>query len=246
MTGVITWDGVSSDQFGVGIEKYPSRQKPSRKMNVYSVPGRNGDIILMQDAWDNVEQQYDLIVGDGDEHSATELFSQLSGWLCSPNGYCELWDDFDPLHYRLAYLKDPFGLENIGLGEAGRTTITFVCKPQRFLLSGKEIIRVTEQTTITNPTKYASKPLIHMYSTSVSGVKTITIGETIFTLDQRISGEMYIDCDEMNCYNWAGESLNVRVSSNTSEFAKLEPGSNVISFTGTITALDITPRWFDI
>ena len=55
MRGVIKWNGALSDQFGIDIEKYPNYTKPKRKMDVYSVPGRSGDIIMMQNAWDNTE-----------------------------------------------------------------------------------------------------------------------------------------------------------------------------------------------
>ena len=55
MSGIITWNGVSSDTLGIYVEKAPSMNRPARKMDSYDVPGRNGSIIRMQDAWENVE-----------------------------------------------------------------------------------------------------------------------------------------------------------------------------------------------
>lgn len=243
MTGVISWNGIRSDQFGVRIEKYPSRTKPARKVSVYSVPGRSGDIIMPQDAWENVEQKYDLFIGDGEQHSATELFDQVASWLCGPSGYCELWDDFDPDHYRLAYVKDPFSLEPIGLGQDGRSTITFVCKPQRFLLSGKSTVNFTSAGVLFNETAFKARPLIFVGGNGEFG--TVTIGETVFTLTQYPSSGLCIDCENMVCKDVNGNKV-LTVTSSTSEYAVLNPGENAIGFTNSVTSLAITPNWFEI
>ena len=58
--GVIVWDGRSSDNLRVIVEHHPVFAMPERKREVISVPGRNGDIIVSQDAFSNVEQEYDL------------------------------------------------------------------------------------------------------------------------------------------------------------------------------------------
>ena len=64
MNGVISWNGKRSDQFGVAVEKFPTYQKPERKRETFSVPGRNGDIVLMQDAWENITQEYEIFAGN--------------------------------------------------------------------------------------------------------------------------------------------------------------------------------------
>ena len=47
---MILWAGTSNKDVGMVVEHYPSVILPRRKMEVQQVPGRNGDIILFQDA----------------------------------------------------------------------------------------------------------------------------------------------------------------------------------------------------
>ena len=244
MNGVISWNGKRSDQFGITVEKFPTYQKPERKRETFSVPGRNGDIVLMQDAWENITQEYEIFAGNGKRASIPGGFSRVSDWLYGPSGYCELWDDFDPDHYRLAYFTGPFDIEPSLLGRTGRTTISFNCKPQRFLMSGKSPIRFTTSGTMINPTPYKARPLLKV-TKSGSGSGTVTVNGTIFTINS-IQSVVYIDCDEMNCYDNNGVNQNSMVISSTSEFAVLDHGENVVAFTGSVTAVEITPRWYEL
>lgn len=246
MIGQFFWNGTGSSSFGIGITNYPNYKTPARKVDVYSVPGRNGDIIIQQDAWENVEQQYEIAFGDGTENSVPADLPAISTWLNSPTGYCELYDTFDPDHFRLAHYKGGADIRSLALGRAGKVTISFDCKPQKYLRSGQTAIAISGTSSIENPTAYASRPLIRAYVSGTSG-GTITIGETVLTLTSTGSNGAWIDCEEMRCYNYNGTTeTDYTLSSNTNDFAKLNPGANAIGFTGAITSLAITPRWFEI
>lgn len=244
--GIISFNGIRSDQFGIGVENYPKAVKPVRKMDRYTVPGRNGDILMMQDAWENVKQSYDIFAGDMEKQSVHDNFTDIASWLCAPKGYCELWDDFDPNHFRMAILYGSFDVEALAAGSIGRTTITFDCKPQRYLFSGKspvEFIRAPGK--IWNPTAYQAKPLIFVTRSS-AGSGTVTVGNNVFTVSALPENGLYIDCEKMECYDSNGTNANSMVSSSSSEFGGLNPGNNSIGFTGAVNKVAITPRWFDI
>ena len=244
--GVISWNGVRSDQFGILIEEYPNYSKPQRKIDRYTVPGRNGDVIMPQDSWENVEQKYDIVAGEGVKHSVPGSFSLVSEWLNSASGYAELWDDFDPDHYRLAFYEGPYDIKSLSVGRVGRTTITFICKPQRFLLTGKAPVEFSSAPSkIQNPTSYESKPLIFVTMSS-AGSGTISFNDFLFTLTDIPATGVYIDCEEMNCYGPTGANLNSHVSSNTGDFVTLGAGITTIGFTGDIQSVTITPRWFEL
>lgn len=244
--GIISWNGEHSDQYGIEVEKYPSFQKPQRKFDKYTVPGRNGDIIMMQDAWENVEQKYDIFAGSGEKHSVPDSFSCVADWLFSPDGYCELWDDFDPAHFRLAYVSGPVDVNSLSIGRVGRATVTFNCKPQRFLMSGKDPVKITAAPfTIYNQTAFAAKPLIFV-ERSASGDGTVSVNGTVFSITGLPEHGLYIDCDGLNCFDTNGNNMNNIVSSNTNEFATLKPGQNPIGFTGNVASVSITPRWFEL
>ena len=245
MRGVFSWNGVRSDAFGIDITEYPRDSRPKRKIDRYSVPGRNGDIILAQNAWENTERTYSIRIGDGDRHSAPGLAGEVAQWLCAPNGYCELWDDFDQGYYRMACFTGTFDVEALLMGRYGEAVISFDCKPQRYMVSGKTPIEIGSRKTIRNQTAYAARPLIRI-ERSAAGGGGVTIGGTEFTIDSIPAEGLYIDCEEMECYDGAGNRQNAIVKSSASEFATLEPGDNVIDFSGKVKKVTITPRWFRI
>lgn len=128
--GVITWNGVASDTLGIVVSKVPSLNRPQRKYNSYSVPGRNGDIVVMQDAYADYEQEYEIFALDGAQIDARAIVD----WLYQ-DGWCELSDDWEPEYYRMAYFVGPVDIEPI-MDEAAVCTITFRCKPKRYYAHG--------------------------------------------------------------------------------------------------------------
>lgn len=150
--GVITWNGVASDTLGIVVSKVPSLNRPQRKYNSYSVPGRNGDLVVMQDAYAEYEQEYEIFALDGAQVDARAIVD----WLYQ-DGWCKLADDWEPEYYRMAYFVGPLDIETL-ISEAAVCTITFRCRPQRFIV--EEPIAVTSGDTITNPTNHIAKPII--------------------------------------------------------------------------------------
>jgi phage-related protein len=152
--GIITWNGVSSDGLGIIVRKVPSLNRPRRKHESYSVPGRNGNIVVMQDAYEEYEQDYEIFMLDDAQTDARTI----ADWLFQ-DGYCELKDDWEPNHYRLAYFVGPLDIETI-LEEAAVCTVTFRCRPERYLVTSEIIVENGES--ITNPTNHIAKPIIKL------------------------------------------------------------------------------------
>lgn len=245
----ITFNGTASDTLGVRIERSPRIIRPRRKSDVITIPGRNGDIVFMQDAWNNYMQPYEIFFGTGADLSAETAADAVSAWLHSASDYARLEDTFEPDIYRLAYYTEETEIEN-ALTEYGRTTILFNCRPERFLKSGETATTISGTSgTISNPTGFASRPLIRV---NCSGSGTITVanstaGKTYTVSLSNISSYIYLDCDEQNAYRTSGDNQNNKVTITVSgEFPRLWPGSNTISRTGSVTSVVITPRWFRI
>lgn len=243
----ITWNGVASDTIGIRIERAATIIRPRRKMDVVSVPGRNGDIIFPQDAWDNYTQPYDIFFGTGANLSAEQAADAVSAWLHSASGYARLEDTYEPDIYRLAYYVDQQEIEN-AITQFARETIQFNCRPERFLKSGETAVTISSSNrTISNPTQYDARPLIRVNG---SGNGTLTIAGASKTYSVSITGissYIYLDCDEQNAYKTAGTNANNQITiTNGVDFPRLQGGTNTITWTGGITSLQITPRWFRI
>ena len=132
---MIKFNETSSGTLGVYVEKYPVRPVPQRKQEVFSVPGLSGDVIVAEDAWENVEQDYDIYVS-AEAAGLPAVAGPAVAWLHGAKGYARLEDDYNPDIFRMAAFAGPADLANI-LNAFGRATVKFNCKPQRFLKSGE-------------------------------------------------------------------------------------------------------------
>lgn len=133
----IVWNGVSSASFGLYVKKEPNFNKPRRKCQVFPADGRNGDIVMMQDFWENTVQEYTLFLRPELLNSdIAQLSHQIANWLHSADDYAELSDSYDSDHFRLAYFIDEINIEN-HLNEFGTISIRFNCRPENFLNIGK-------------------------------------------------------------------------------------------------------------
>ena len=219
------------------IASAPKVVKPKRKMTVTQIAGTNREVVEMEDAWECYDQPYELFVGDGTEDAIQELLSNVAEKLYK-TGWQTLADDYETEHYRLAYYKGPFDVEN-RYNMAGKFEVVFTCRPERFLLTGDTAVTVASGNTITNPTAYASKPLIHIVG---SGSGTLTVAGVTMSFTG-IVDYLNIDCDKMDVYRLPTENRNNLM---TGEFPVLKSGSNTVSFTGGITSVTITPRWWEL
>ena len=143
----ITWNGVSSDTIGVIVERIPNRYVPTRRFSPQQVAGRNGNILLVDKAFPNVEQEYEVYLS-AEAQGLPTVARACAEWLMGPDGYCRLEDSYDTTVYREAFLMGGFDIENI-LNKFGRCTITFSCKPQKYLLTGDTPISIPAGSTTT-------------------------------------------------------------------------------------------------
>lgn len=218
------------------IHKVPSLNRSAQKLDVFSVPGRDGDIILQQGAWANQTQIYDCYVGDGDAAAAA---MELTSWLFSMTGYKELKDGWEPDVYRLAYLTDPMDIESI-MGKVGHVEITFSCVPKRFLESGRTVTTLTATGTISNPSPFTAKPLLKVTGT-IDSTGTISCGGNTLGITFP-AATFLIDCETCQAYSTDGTLFYN--SSISGSFPEIPTGTQTFSLTGAVSSVEITPRWF--
>lgn len=232
----IVWAGVAISTLGCNaiIEKAPETNRPQRKVDRYEVPGRNGDIIVPQDAWENVTRSYELEIHDTDYNVAA---SELMAWLYAPKGYQRLEDTFDALVYRLAYVSNDTDIENM-VNTDGRCSIEFNCDPRRFLKSGETAVTLNGTGQITNPTAFTARPVITVHG---SGSGSIECGGCPIMIAGIVDG-MIIDCNAQDAHDGA-MNLNNLISG---VFPIIPGGAQTITITGGITSIEVVPNWWTI
>ena len=114
------------------VEKFPVIRKAQRKFTSYNIPGRNGDIIVQQDAYNNVILPYQIWCGE--EGEVQTDWTDLAAVLYK-DGYQKLSDIADPEHYRKAVFNGPVDAQYYW-DQVGRTTLEFNCRPERYRVDG--------------------------------------------------------------------------------------------------------------
>ena len=224
--GLIVYGGEASSDFGMVVSEAPSFERPKRKSTTYTVPGRNGSVVFQQDAWEDVVRNYkvwlaEAVVEDSGGIKSgylVEKVDAIEAWLNSLKGYQRLEDNFEPDVYRLAYFNGGAGFSD-ELTMYGEATLSFTCRPERFL---------------------KSKPLIHI---EVASTTTITVSINGKSITAAVDDYINIDCETMNAYRLATENKNSSISG---DFPTIAPGNNGIGITGAVTLIEITPRFYTI
>lgn len=230
----ITFGG---DVIPAKVASLPHYIRPTRKMTVVQVAGTNREIVDMEDAWESYDQPYSFYVGDGTEDSIQEALDDVARVLFKA-GWQRLDDNYDPEHYRLAYYQGGFDSDN-RYTRLGKFDVIFRCRPERYLVGSDIPIAFSGSGTITNPTSFRAKPLIHIVG---SGNGSIIIAGQ----EMRLTGMvdyLNVDCDTMNVYRLSSENRNNLMEG---VFPVLFEGDNNVSFSGGITSITITPRFWVI
>lgn len=225
---------VDSRKYQIGIYGNQLFDPPEREYEEVVIPGRNGSLYIDKKRYKNKVIPYDAYIVKGFEINVDAFRNDLLSQI----GYQRLEDTVRPDEFRLAKAL-PFEVDMKGVLKAGTFTIKFDAKPQRFLKSGEYPVEYTANGIIYNPTRFVSKPFLRVYGSN-SG--TVGIGSQTITISS-ISTYVDIDCDVMNAFKGA-TNCNGNVSF-TGDI-ELPSGRSGIAFTGGITKVIITPRWFRI
>jgi phage-related protein len=244
--GVIMFGGVSSRDVGIEVETFPTYDIPEREFEVFHVPGRNGDIIIDSGTYKNIDRTYEISIATYNT-SYHQKMAAVARWLCSSPGYYRLEDSYEPDFFRYAYYKDPLNIENI-FNEAGKATITFVCKPQKYLKSGEFPIVFDTNGKMKNPTNQIALPLIEVTTDNTDGAVTISDGDyscTFRTIANK-GTNFILDCELQDVY-WQQTGKNDCISFTSGYFPALQANATMnITLSGGVQEVKITPRWWTV
>ena len=238
------YNGISSLDLGLRIESKNVFSAPKYEVKFQSIPGRDGDLILPNGRFPNVQITYSVFLPAKTKEQLADKLAAVKAWLFyEPDRYHELRDSYDTTGFRKAVINTQLDIED-QLNKIGVFTVSFSCLPFRYLDEGQEAITITTSPfTVKNPTVFQAKPYIKV---SGSGTGRLAISTSLrqspwdFT---DIGGYIEIDSEQMNFYHDL-QSKNDTVSGDG--FPILYPGENVIAFDGGITSVEIIPRWVSL
>ena len=93
----VIFGGVDFAENGVWVTGSGTFSAPQRDVTVVSVPGRNGDLVIDNGKWNNIQVTYPCFIRDNFDQNMAAFRSLL----CSQLGYQKLEDSYHPDEYRL-------------------------------------------------------------------------------------------------------------------------------------------------
>lgn len=235
MRNYIELNGQSSnDVIGLLIQQLPPISKPKMRTQVDEIDGRAGDIItqLGFSAYDKIVEIG--LYGDFDIDDVITFF----------NGSGKVVFSNEPDKYYNYQILDQIDYERLIRFRTAK--VKFHVQP--FKYSAVEgVLKFTSFTNneiaVKNNGNYISKPII-----TITGSGTINLslnGYQIFVIDMGDNEQIVIDTNLMEAYNPINQALlNRSVTGNYDNFS-LNVGSNTISWSGTISEIDVEnySRW---
>lgn len=132
--GKVQYNGVSSDTLGVFVSGSGSYDAAEFDVTNYQVPGRNGDILIPNNRYKNIDITYPCFIPNDFETRV----QAVRNWMRSARSYARIEDNYDLLHYRMGIGKGVLKFSPAQQSIGANAQLVFNCKPQRFLKSGEE------------------------------------------------------------------------------------------------------------
>lgn len=253
MLNYFKFSGKDSRDFGIMIKSKKTYNAPERDLQFVSVPGRNGDLIIDKGGYKNISVGYDIRVfadrlpDDNLNIDIAYSLSDIKNWLYSSIGdYFELSDSYEPLYYRKACFQGnlQFTSKTVNVID---TTVNFNCKPFKYRKDGKTITEFTSTGSIVNPERFKAMPLIRLTG---SGSSSFVLNNLTYTFD--FTGLSFhtidIDSEKQIIYKTIDPADTTNLMSkytppSNSYYPELATGTNVISFSGGTSNVEIIPNW---
>lgn len=227
-----TWRGVSSDAHGVVVRSLPAPMSGLQRQTTVVVPGRHGALHLLENARDEVLLNIECYLPYEQGVPVSDLRT-ITGWL-SGSGRLTLSDQ--PGVYFEGVILDSLSFQPVIPGFADRVfSIPVWVKPHAYVSDVSDLILTASGTNVVNPYSAESEPVI---TVTGSGDVVLDVGGIDVELD--VDGYITLDC-EARLSHKDGTLAGLRV--NLSEWPVLRPGSNVISWTGDVSSVKVSPRW---
>ncbi len=250
-------DTFMSKSYGIEIEEVPKITKPQRRADIYSVPGRSGNIIVPQDAWEDVQITYHCWANPAGKSYPTYA-SSLAERLQS-DGYAELVDGYTGQH-RLAYFSGPIEFDVVQESFV-RFDLTFMAHPQIYLNDAltPKYIPTDEPLRLTNDYGHDAYPLFQFMG---SGTLTITYEDrfdveaghyqtqTITVTADSSANDVYLDCETGAMYMVSDNGNKTRTDAiqvSGTDLPILRFGAAVrLQWSNSDNLAYIIPRWWQL
>ena len=229
MQKTLTFDGINLLDYSCWFDGSDSFRIPEKQYEFFEVVGRNGDLAISHDRYSNIDISFNCFINKEFRKNFIALINDLS----AVNGYGRLETSDEPDVFRMGMFVSDVQ-PSLWQADQGSFHLTFNCKPQKWLKSGESAVTINSSTTLINPCRMPSKPLIE-----VVGTGSITINSSTLTLATN-TGTTMIDCDLEDAYEG---TINRNPDLTVTGGFPVLVSENEVSYSG-FTSVKIYPRWW--
>lgn len=150
----MTIGGVDLSEFNCHLLNPGIASSPERDVEVISVPGRSGDLVIDNGRFKNITVEYKCAI---DGSNSQYDFERMMAWLKSLTGYQRIEECYHSTYYRMGLFSASVDPEEQNAYQVV-FTLRADCKPQKYLLSGDEEKQYTLMALDSTAHEYVSYP----------------------------------------------------------------------------------------
>ena len=223
------WKGTNSNTKHIRVQAKAPIIRPEERVEHVTIPGRAGELTQVEGEhiYNSYIQTLTLIVDGKANVPAAEAWLTGEGMVT--------FDTQPTLQQRariinaVTFSKHSHNLD-YWVGD-----VQFYCEPIKHAVSESAINVTSSGTSITNPGNLPAFPLLKVTG---SGAVSIACGGKTIVIPSLTSGWV-IDCEN----KWILASGVPQYNAYTGDFPVIPVGTSTMTFTGSITKIEVTPNW---
>lgn len=232
MQPYFTFKGIRSTDMGIIVTKVPPITKPERTVSEIKIPGRNGVLHNDEGTYLNYTKEVECAIKNKGK-DVPQYAEKINAWL---DGYGEITFSNEPDKSYRVMVKNQMDMNGV-LNSFSKFLIQFDTFPFKYAVNAfaDHFILTTPKTITNNGTIYA-EPAITIYG---NGNIILTVNGMNYGLNG-INGSVTIDSEMMEVYKG---TTNANNKYSALDFPRFQVGENSISWTGSVTKIEVEPKW---
>lgn len=221
---MFSFNGKNASEFGIVFDSFPSIQEGEERVRDIIIAGRDEPLTISDGTFTN-----SLATFTG--HVIGDSWGGVLSWL---KGDGKLVYDSTPDYFHRARILN---LSKLKLTE-GLTYFTLGISQSAYsyLISGESVTTGSTVVKLVNVTPYKAYPLIKING---SGDLIVYLNGKVLLTIKGVNGAVSIDSEIDYIYSDSGSMDRQSIG----EVPILLPGSNTLSVSGSVTSIEVTPRW---
>lgn len=219
------FNDINSKDRGIIVNTLPPISKPERSYEEIDVPGKNGKLYIDNNCYNSFTYEMTCTLMPGSN------IRTIAEWL-NGSGKLTLCTELDKFYNVI--IKNQIDFEQV-YRICNEFVVIFDIQPISHSIEEKELVVSKETNLIIKESTYEIKPYIRVNG---SGNITLTINNKSIVL-KIIENYIELDCELEEAYK---DNLNCNSKIECDDFPKLLPGTNNISWIGSVLSIQIKYR----